>query len=226
MTQLQKRITSAAILGPVALAILWIDGWPFVALTLFVGAVALWEWIAMARRARRRVLLAAIGLVYVPLAAWGFYALSAAGALPLCLVVIISASDVCAYFVGKRLGGPRLAPGVSPKKTWAGLMGAALGGALVALALGSAWCAYDMATRDPSVNSFVCSPASIAPWFALGGLVLGLLGQAGDLLVSFVKRRAGVKDTGDIIPGHGGVLDRVDSLMLPCALFAVVALFG
>jgi len=118
--------------------------------------------------------------------------------------VVTWSTDIFAYAAGRLIGGPKLAPAISPNKTWAGLIGGVIGagvaGALVAsmLDLGS-------------------------PYIFIGGL-MGVIAQAGDLYESWVKRRAGVKDSGSIIPGHGGVLDRLDGL-LPVAIvsFAILA---
>jgi phosphatidate cytidylyltransferase len=112
-------------------------------------------------------------------------------------MVVTWATDIFAYFGGRAIGGPKLAPKVSPNKTWAGLIGGMVGagvlGAATALALGLA-----------------------AP-FLYAGALMGLVAQLGDLYESGVKRRAGVKDSGSLLPGHGGVLDRLDGL-LPVAL--------
>jgi phosphatidate cytidylyltransferase len=117
------------------------------------------------------------------------------------LLISIWASDSGAYAAGRLIGGPRLAPRVSPNKTWAGLAGAMAGPALVGLVLGLVW-----------------QGAPAAGLLAMLGLAIGLVGQAGDLLESAAKRHAGVKDSGQLVPGHGGVLDRVDAL-LAAALF-------
>jgi phosphatidate cytidylyltransferase len=118
------------------------------------------------------------------------------------LFVIVAAADVGGYFVGRRLGRVRLAPTVSPGKTWEGLLG---GLALVALvgAAGAWWFGV--------------------PTLALVGLALAVAGISvvGDLSLSMLKRNAGVKDTGQLFPGHGGVLDRIDSLLAAIPLFAL-----
>jgi phosphatidate cytidylyltransferase len=122
------------------------------------------------------------------------------------LLIVVWTTDTAAYFAGRRIGGPRLAPRISPGKTWAGfaggIVGATLASVLVALALGS--------TR--------------LPYAALLGALLAVVAQIGDLGESAVKRLAGVKDTGSLIPGHGGVLDRVDSLLLAAPVLALFAL--
>jgi phosphatidate cytidylyltransferase len=122
------------------------------------------------------------------------------------LLIVVWSTDIAAYFVGRRIGGPRLAPRISPGKTWAGfaggVAGASLASALFALALGS--------TR--------------LPYAALLGALLSVVAQVGDLAESALKRRAGVKDTGAMIPGHGGILDRLDSLLFAAPVLALFAL--
>jgi phosphatidate cytidylyltransferase len=112
------------------------------------------------------------------------------------LLVVVWATDSAAYLVGRRVGGARLAPSISPGKTWAGLgggvIGASLASVIVAWALGS---------------------ERLAHWAGLGA-GFAVIAQLGDLAESMLKRRAGVKDSGSLIPGHGGVLDRVDGLLL------------
>lgn len=120
------------------------------------------------------------------------------------LLAVVWATDIGAYAAGKTIGGPRLAPRISPNKTWAGLLGgmvsAALVGGIVSVALG-----------DGRLTAGV-----------LAGGGLALVAQAGDLGESLAKRRFGVKDTGGLIPGHGGLLDRVDGLLATAPVVALV----
>lgn len=122
------------------------------------------------------------------------------------LFVTIWATDSFAYFAGKTFGGPKLAPVLSPNKTWAGLIGgsvgAALFGAACALYLGSV-------------------PVGLLAALSAG---LAVISQAGDITQSSLKRQAGVKDSGNIIPGHGGLLDRVDGLLFAALAAALIAL--
>lgn len=114
---------------------------------------------------------------------------------PAILVLIIWASDTAAYFTGKSLGRHRLAPVISPKKTVEGLVGA-IAGAL-------------------AVTLLFHSPMGMTPLAAAGiGAAIGLLGQLGDMLESIGKRVCSVKDSSSLIPGHGGILDRIDSFIL------------
>lgn len=118
----------------------------------------------------------------------------------LLLLAIVWAADVGAYFVGRRLGRTKLAPSVSPGKTWEGLAGGLVGAALTA-ACGAWW--LDL------------SPLLLVPL----GLAIGGISVIGDLTVSMFKRNAGLKDSGNLFPGHGGVLDRVDSVTAAVPLF-------
>jgi phosphatidate cytidylyltransferase len=124
--------------------------------------------------------------------------------LSLWALIVVWATDIFAYAAGRSIGGPKLAPRLSPNKTWAGLLGGVAGAAVC-----GALFAY-LLQLDEGI-------------FYLLGAPFGLLAQLGDLYESGVKRRQGVKDSGTIIPGHGGVLDRLDGL-LPVALATFLVL--
>lgn len=119
------------------------------------------------------------------------------------LVVVVVSTDVFAYLVGRNVGGPKLAPRISPGKTRSGLAGgmaaAAIAGALLAGLTGWGWL-----------------PAGLC------GALLALVAQSGDLFESAIKRRAGVKDSGSLIPGHGGVLDRLDGFLFAAPVFTLL----
>lgn len=244
---LATRLAAAAVLAPVAIAVDWIGGTPWIAAVTVVAAVALWEWSRMVDGGRLSSAAGAaiaasvavpVGLIWDPrigcaivaicggaalvvgsatrnplhglwMAAGAIYIAAAALALAwlrigtnsglgavLWLLLAVWASDALAYAAGRMIGGPRLAPRISPNKTWAGLGGAMLGAAIVSFLFGFFW-------ND--------GPGPML--MAVAGLVIGLVGQGGDLLESFAKRRFGAKDSSALIPGHGGVLDRVDALM-------------
>jgi len=122
------------------------------------------------------------------------------------LLLVVWATDIGAYAAGRSFGGPLLAPRISPKKTWAGLAGgmvsAAMVGAATALVLGGAW----------------------LPLAAISG-ALAVVAQAGDLAESHAKRHFGVKDASALIPGHGGLLDRVDGVLAVAPVVALLELF-
>jgi phosphatidate cytidylyltransferase len=120
------------------------------------------------------------------------------------LLLVVWATDIGGYFAGRGIGGPKLWPRVSPNKTWAGAVGGFLGSLVIAAGFA------------------IAGVGRTVPLLVLAG-VLSVAGQLGDLLESAVKRRFGVKDSSHIIPGHGGLLDRLDSLV---AVLAVAAVFG
>ena len=145
------------------------------------------------------------GFLYIGLPAFALVALNWLWAeLVLWLFITVWSTDILAYFTGRAIGGAKLAPRTSPNKTWAGLVGGLIGAAVFGAAA-----AYLL---------------NVDPIFLYIGAPIGLLAQLGDLYESAVKRRAGVKDSGRILPGHGGVLDRLDGL-LPAAL-ATLAVYA
>lgn len=130
------------------------------------------------------------------------------------LLLVVWASDSCAYAAGRLLGGPKLAPRISPKKTWSGFLGSSLGAGLVAALLVAPFAWPHLALGGLGMTAY----------FVIG-FVLAMVGQAGDLIVSLFKRRFDVKDTGALIPGHGGILDRIDALLLVAIVFGGMAFF-
>lgn len=153
--------------------------------------------LAVAGGARRDAWLP-LGLVYIGFAClallWLRSVPQGGRELVLWLFAVVWAADSGGYFVGRAIGGPRLAPRISPGKTWAGLIGGILAAALVGVL------AAGLLGREATL-------------LVVGGMALAIIAQGGDLLESWVKRRFGVKDSGHIIPGHGGILDRVDALL-------------
>lgn len=196
---------TAAVLGAAAIAVTSLRGTPSGIATLAVGAVA----VAVVGRPRSGWLVA--GFVYMGLAMGALIVLRAREPegvwLILWLVLVVVAADVGAYFVGRSVGGPKLWPAVSPGKTWSGALGglafAGLTGVLFGLAVG--W-----------------SPIRIG----LLSLGIAVCSQLGDLLESAVKRRFGVKDASALIPGHGGVMDRLDGVMGGVWFFGVCDALG
>ncbi len=128
---------------------------------------------------------------------------------------IVWVSDTCAYFVGRSLGRHKLAPDISPGKTWEGVAGALLGVGLYALYF------WHAAPQSSAVWAKLLHRLGRL-WFVLV-FVLAVLGILGDLFESWIKRCAGVKDSGKVLPGHGGLLDRIDALTATLPLAALLA---
>jgi len=125
-------------------------------------------------------------------------------ALALAAVAVVAAADSGAYFAGKRFGRRQLAPAISPGKTVAGLVGG-----------------LTVATLGAAVVAWIFAPEAVR-WWAAAALVAAAFSVLGDLYESQLKRRAGVKDSGGILPGHGGILDRIDGLVAALPAFALV----
>lgn len=202
-----KRLASALLLGPIALGLMVASKPTFLIIWVPALLLTIYEWAGFVRGAKSgKAITAIIGLVYIPAAFGAMLALRFDDIDPgwmtvLWVLLLVWASDTGAYIFGKAYGGPKLAPRISPNKTWAGLGGAIIGAGLVTMVLGLIL--YQMEL----------GPFEYMRDFAMGAL-LGLVCQIGDLFISVFKRRAGLKDTGTLIPGHGGILDRIDSLML------------
>ena len=218
---LPARVGSGVVMVLVAGLALWLGGWPFTAFAVVVALGVLWEWWGLVAKLSAgtigRIAWLAAGVVYVGLAVStliGLRAESLAVALQVLLMVI--AVDIGAYFAGRAIGGPKIAPAISPSKTWAGL-----GGAVVAASLAHAavmpWTYHGY---DPG------NLGEIVGFSLLGGVMVAVIAQAGDFFESWMKRRAGVKDSGALIPGHGGLFDRTDGLIAVLFVAGAVAAIG
>jgi phosphatidate cytidylyltransferase len=215
-SDLPVRIASAAVLltlaaAAVALGEMWLDG--FIALFAAIGLI---EFVLLIRKATGNVFYQLAGM----LAALVYVGLAAAALLVMPLLALIVTlgtvifTDVGAYFVGRAVGGPKIAPAISPSKTWAGLIGGMIAAGL--------WMALAVGVVGATIGALAPSPDVTlkAQHLAIGAAIgagLAVTAQAGDFLESWLKRKAGVKDSSRLIPGHGGVLDRIDGL-LPVAL--------
>jgi phosphatidate cytidylyltransferase len=191
--------------------------WVYYAAAFFwLILVPLWIW----RRPRleSRALLLGIGaMALLPAFAAAVDLRSIHPSLLVGLLIAIWISDSAAYFVGRRFGKRKLAPAISPGKTWEGVAGALAAVALYALA----WASLSGSVILPAGQGRAPMPAEWIPPLLLG---LSVAGMIGDLFESLIKRHAGVKDSGTLLPGHGGILDRIDAplAMLPLAALAFV----
>ncbi len=249
---LLTRVAAALVLAPSAIAIAWAGGWLWTGLVALAAIGLYVEWLMIIGAAQRTRVVAAgivalsvaglclalgrldlalgalaLGVVGVVLlaterrgwAATGFcYAAAAeiasvlmrldvgAGFAALVLVLLIVwVTDIGGYFAGRGIGGPKLWPLVSPKKTWAG----AFGGFIASLVIAAVFAGFGF--------------GNIGPLLVLGA-VLSVASQLGDLFESAVKRRFGVKDSSQIIPGHGGLLDRLDGFVAAIVLAALIGI--
>lgn len=250
---LRPRVAAAVAMGSVALAATWIGGFLFAAFWWLASIVVLWEWQRLVGGERlivARVVAGAVALALAALSAlhdsiagvvaalilgaaavgwiaggrqgiWAAAGVLYAGALVagvgllrvspsfgmasiLWLFAVVWGADIAAYFAGRLIGGPRLWPRVSPGKTWAGAIVGAFAGAVLGLML-AAW------------------TNRLAALFWLG-LATAIVSELGDLFESALKRRFGVKDSSGLIPGHGGLMDRLDAFTAASFFAAVVAI--
>ena len=218
-SDLGVRTASAAIMVAIAGLALWQGGVVLDAFILLVALVVLWEFTMLvnkiARTSAGKLAALAGAIAYVAGAALALIA------MPEELLVVVIGTIICvdtgAYFVGRAIGGPRIAPAISPSKTWAGLGGGILGASLwfmvLTVLLAGATSGLLGGAKSPDAAALMRIAAIVVPVAA----VVTIVAQAGDFFESWLKRRAGVKDSSGFIPGHGGVFDRVDGL-LPVAI--------
>ena len=201
---LLPRVASAVVLGPLVLAALWV-GFPWIDLIVAIAApVVVLECLHLTpRRPVIRVIAIVYALAALVALLWLRHQPGSGRETVLWIVAIVWATDIGAYFLGTIAGGVKLAPRISPGKTWSGLIGGMCWAAVASAAMGWAF-----------GQGAIFGLAAI-------GVVLAIVAQIGDLLESATKRDAGVKDSGHLIPGHGGILDRIDGLI---AVLVVVAL--
>jgi phosphatidate cytidylyltransferase len=206
---LVTRVLSAIVLAPIAVAAVYFGGWPFALFWFIAAAIALWEWVRLVGGFGNSA-WAFAGVVYAALLfiapfilrndpAHGMRAIFA-------LFAIVWTTDIAGYFVGRAVGGPKLAPSISPKKTWSGAI-AGLVGSMIVTAIAA---------------KFLTSTSTIA--LVLVTALLSVVSQAGDLGESALKRRFNVKDSSQVIPGHGGVLDRLDGFWAAALCGALIGL--
>lgn len=208
-SELTQRVISGVIFGATVIFITWWHPISFGAMCL-LGGVILWkEWRNLTRA--RGTGWAILGICYIAAAMVSLIALRQRDEgmmLIYLLFALVWAGDIGGYVVGKLIGKHKIAPSISPGKSWEGLAGSIGFTALVLYALSN-------------TSQFHW------PWWAYAVIagVISILGLAGDLFESSLKRRAGVKDSGTLIPGHGGLFDRVDALMPVAILFATLYYF-
>jgi phosphatidate cytidylyltransferase len=213
MRELATRTVVGVILIAIALVEAVLGGWPFAVLVAAIATIMYLEWsrmvgswgIAWKFYGFLYCLLPAISLLWIRERA-EFEGIGSGFDLLIWLFLVVWSTDIGAYFAGRAIGGPKLAPSISPNKTIAGL----IGGVLAATILAGLW-VYAM--KLPATLLSLAPPLAVAA-------------QLGDLFESGLKRRAGVKDSGTWLPGHGGLLDRLDGLVPVSVLTAGLMMAG
>jgi phosphatidate cytidylyltransferase len=233
-SDLPVRLASAIVMLVVAGGALWLGGWFWTAFVVLLAGGVLWEWNRLVGRFGVSGLAETLwffgGVIYIggagivmhvarngldefdptsPIKGWDPLVVLVAYILPVIVV------DVGAYFAGRGIGGPKIAPKISPSKTWAGLVGGATLSAIVGVLV-------DMADIGPAGREAGYTLLSLG-LAALGGVLIAVLAQTGDFFESWMKRRAGVKDSGNLLPGHGGLFDRLDGFLAVFFVLFVIA---
>ena len=225
-SDLPVRTLSAAVMIVLAGTALWVGGALWAVFVGLVAAGVALEWsrlvLALTPGLLARLAWHIGGLIYVGIACATLLILRGnGGSFPAVALIIatVIGIDIGAYFAGRAIGGPKIAPSISPSKTWAGLLGGALGAAMVLYGF-----RQGMACTFPFEDGCTVPGAiQFAVWSLSYGTLAALVAQSGDFFESWMKRRAGVKDSGNLIPGHGGLFDRVDGLI---ALTFVIGIYG
>lgn len=233
VSDLPVRLASGIVMLVIAGAALWLGGWFWSAFVVVLAGGVLWEWNRLVSRFGVSGLAETVwffaGVVYIGGAGIAMLAvrngrqvlpldpqLTGYGPLEVLVgfILPIVAVDIGAYFAGRAIGGPKIAPKISPSKTWAGLGGGAVLASLVAVAV-------ELADFGPAaIPGYDLASIGLA---VLGGVFIAALAQAGDFFESWMKRRAGVKDSGNLIPGHGGLFDRLDGFIAVFFVLFVIA---
>ena len=208
MSELAIRTFSGVLLAAIALAAVVQGGYTFAVLAAAAATAVFYEWTRIVRGWGAAWYLS--GFVYALVSAlsllWVRDRADSGLALVLWVFILVWSVDIGAYFAGRAIGGPKLAPAISPNKTWAGFYG----GVMAATLLSGGWALF---VGLPPIALL------LAPLFAVAA-------QGGDLFESWMKRRAGIKDSGRWLPGHGGVFDRLDGLLPVAILTALAVILG
>jgi phosphatidate cytidylyltransferase len=201
----KQRVVSSIILIPLAVYAIFFSKSVFIFIAIALAILMTIEWLDIVKTAKDQKKWRIIGFFYILIPIYAVIKIRLYDAdVLLWMFAVIWATDIFAFFAGRSFGGPKLAPSISPNKTWSGLAGGVIASMLIGF-----------------MSSFMFQGGVL--FFVFISLFIALLEQASDLFESKIKRIFGVKDSGNIIPGHGGVLDRLDGMMFvaPLVLFLI-----
>lgn len=205
--EITKRVVIGGALAGIALFCTLFNPFTFYMLVVVVALLMHIEWLELTKDSRTFSRVGGLFYIGLPIASLIMLRGPAGPEYVLVLFAMVWATDIAAYVAGSRFGTHKIAPRLSPGKSWEGLAGGMLGAGIVGAAAGI-WASFP---TDPLEGFLI-------------GLILAVISQAGDLFESWIKRRAGVKDSGTLLPGHGGMLDRVDGLVFAAPAFALMVM--
>ena len=226
-SDLGVRTVSAVVMVGVAGVALWVGGWVWTLFLALIGVGLLWEFWNLIRHISPsmlpRIAWMGFGTLYFGLALFAVFEFTSQqpdGRIDFVMILCsVIATDVGAFFVGRSVGGPKIAPSISPAKTWSGLVGGMVFAGF-SLALFSIW----LGQGTTEENSFVWDKfLQVSVAVLLMGAAIAIVAQVGDFFESWMKRRAGVKDSSKLIPGHGGLFDRADGMI---AVFFALGIYS
>ncbi len=220
-SDLGVRTLSAVVMVAVAGGAFWMNGTVLTVFVSLVAAALLWEFWGLISKITQRIpvqiCFMILAMLYIGIACFTVLLVSSQffGTKPILVPVLgVIATDVAAYFAGRSIGGPKIAPAISPSKTWSGLIGGMIASGLVVVALQKWVLSSDTITFGLHFVHFAV------------GAGIAVVAQIGDFAESYLKRRAGAKDSSNLIPGHGGFLDRLDGLLAVLFGFGMIFLSG
>ena len=202
MSDILKRILSSIILLPIVLYFIFTGSFYFLFFTIFCFLVSLYEWLNMVKK----IYLKFLGIIFLSFSFFTFYKLAIMDILLIPLFICIS-TDIGGYVFGKLFKGPKLTI-ISPNKTYAGT----IGGFFLSIVFILIY--FNFANYEITIR-----------WFVVIFLISSV-SQIGDIIISYFKRLSNLKDTGKIIPGHGGLLDRIDGMILAFPVYYLIELAG
>ena len=215
-----KRIITSLLFAPIFLYVIYLGGYLFLSAMLLLYVLMFVEWIGMTRKLEKSLYWWLLGFLYITFAIGVMIFLEGirhnifgAENLPIdpfAIIILVWVNDIFSYIIGKSVGGAKLWPSVSPNKTWSG----AIGG--VAACLGVLFIIN-------YIQDFGAGKVDDRGYYLIFAfhVLVPVVSQIGDLFISHLKRKASVKDTGNILPGHGGLLDRFDGLLLVLNVFGL-----